>query len=198
MPRGIAGDTWVRNREDQIMRIDRDTCTGLVIDIQERLYPHMERKEDLLKNSLVLITGLQFLNIPIIFTEQYPKGLGETLEQIKQALNDSKVIEKIAFSCCDEPAFSEILEQSLRHTVIICGIEAHVCVLQTVLDLVSMDFLPVVVSDCVSSRNRNDKEVALERMRSEGAMITTTESILFELTRKAGTIEFKSISRLIK
>lgn len=180
------------------MRIHRKECTGLVIDIQERLFPHMLQKEDLLKNSLILLGGLQALNIPVLVTEQYPKGLGETIDPIKQALNVPGPIEKIAFSCCDEPAFSEILASSGYKTVIICGIEAHVCVLQTVIDLVGMEILPVVVSDCTDSRKRNDKVVALDRMRNEGAVITTTESILFELTREAGSVEFKTISQLIK
>jgi len=192
------GDTWDRNREEQVMRIHRNGCCGLVIDIQERLFPHMQQKEELLKNSLLLMEGIQILDIPVLVTEQYPKGLGKTIDPVKRALKGIDPIEKIAFSCCDEPLFSEHLGRSGFRTVIICGIEAHVCVLQTVIDLLATGYLPVVVSDCTDSRKRNDKIVALERMKTEGAVITTTESILFELTRKAGTTEFKTISRLIK
>ena len=103
----------------------------------------MEQKENLLKNSLNLIVGLQALDIPVMITEQYPKGLGKTLDQIKQVVGGTGAIEKIAFSCCDEPAFSDALAQSKRQSVIICGIEAHVCVLQTVIDLVNLNFVKV-------------------------------------------------------
>ncbi len=180
------------------MRINREKSVGLVIDIQERLYPHMDQKEVLLGKSIVLLEGLKVLEVPILLTEQYPKGLGHTIEQVRLALEDLSPIEKIAFSCCDEPAYLEKLSRAVHSNVIICGIEAHVCVLQTVVDLLGMEYQPVVVADCVSSRNPEDKKVALERMRMEGAIITTCESILFELARVAGTDEFKAISRLVK
>jgi len=158
----------------------------------------MDQKDELLKRCLILLEGLQVLKVPLLLTEQYPKGLGPTLEQISAAMERNHPIEKIAFSCCDEPSFQNSLEQSNRNTLIICGIEAHVCVLQTIIDLTGSGYKPVVVADCISSRNADDKRIALERMRAEGAMITTCESILFELTRVAGTDEFKAISRLIK
>lgn len=190
--------TWDKNLGNQIMRINRETCVGLVIDIQEKLFPHMDQKDELLKRCLILLEGLQVLKVPILLTEQYPKGLGPTLEQLSVAMERNHPIEKIAFSCCDEPSFQNSLEQSNRNTLIICGIEAHVCVLQTVIDLIGSGYKPVVAADCISSRNVDDKRIALERMRAEGAMITTCESILFELARVAGTDEFKAISRLIK
>lgn len=180
------------------MRIDRNECSGLVIDIQDRLFPHMDQKEGLLHKCSVLIRGLRSLDIPVMITEQYPKGLGATIPEIRELLIPLNPIEKIAFSCCDEPVVQSVLEESRRKTVIICGIEAHVCVQQTAIDLTGSGYLPVVVADCIGSRNPYDIKIALDRMASEGAIITTCESILFELTRVAGTEEFKAISRLVK
>ncbi len=180
------------------MRIRREESTGLVIDIQEKLFPHMHQKELLLKRIGILLEGLRVLGVPVILTEQYPKGLGPTVEEVSLMLEKYDPIEKIAFSCCDEAKYRLTLENSARHTVIIAGIEAHVCVLQTVIDLVGSGYRPVVVSDCISSRNELDKRIAVDRMKSEGAIITSSESILFELARVAGTDEFKSISKLVK
>lgn len=180
------------------MRILRESCQGLVIDIQEKLFLHMDQKDELLKKCLILLEGLQALGVPVVVTEQYPKGLGPTVDQIQRVLGRTTPIEKISFSCCDEPAFQQSLDQALHNTIIICGIEAHVCVLQSVIDLVGSGFRPVVVSDCISSRNSEDKRISLERMKVEGAVITTCESLLFELTRVAGSDEFKVISRLVK
>jgi hypothetical protein len=180
------------------MRITRDDCTGLVIDIQERLFAHMDRKDELLHKCVVLIKGLQLLEVPLMITEQYPKGLGTTIAPLREVLEPLSPVEKIAFSCCDEPHFRMALDGSGRRKVIICGIEAHVCVQQTVIDLKELGYQPVVVADCISSRNPLDREVSLNRMAQEGAVIATCESILFELARVAGTDVFKSISRLVK
>jgi nicotinamidase-related amidase len=181
-----------------VMRIKAAACTGLVVDIQERLFPHMYDGEKLLSRVLILLEGLKALDIPIIVTEQYPKGLGTTLKPLSEVLEPVSPIEKISFSCCGEPEFLSLLNKDKGSWIILCGIEAHVCVLQTVIDLLDMGIFPVVVSDCISSRNPEDKKVAIERMRSEGAVITTSESILFELAIVAGTPQFKQISRLVK
>jgi len=138
------------------------------------------------------------LEVPLVVTEQYPKGLGTTVAEIASLIAEDPLVEKITFSCCDEPALLQTVPIQNRKTIIICGIEAHVCVLQTVIDFLAAGYSAVVVEDCISSRNPNDKQIAIERMRAEGAVITTCESILFELLRIAGTEEFKSISRLVK
>ena len=192
------GDTWVRSQENLGMKINKKECTGLVIDVQEKLFPHMDQKDELLKKCLILIEGLQVLGIPVLLTEQYPKGLGSTLERIELSLKTFHPIEKISFSCCGEPDFLGALEHLGKPWVVVCGIEAHVCVLQTVIDLVERGYKPVVVADCISSRNAVDLLWSIERMQSEGAIITTCESILFELTNVAGSDEFKAISRLVK
>lgn len=180
------------------MRIKVSECIGLVIDIQERLFPVMFNSDELLRRLQILVEGLKILKIPMLVTEQYPKGLGVTIDPLFSALDRPDIIEKLSFSCCGESVFNTSLEKLGKPGVIICGIEAHVCVLQTVIDLVEKGYKPVVVADCISSRNPDDKAVALERMHSEGALITTSESLLFELTVEAGSQQFKSISRLVK
>lgn len=189
---------WGKNHGRGEMRIRADECAGLVVDLQERLFPHMYGQDLLLARVLILLEGLKALGIPFILTEQYPKGLGGTMDQVGEMLEPLQAIEKISFSCCGEDDFLSALKQEDKKRLIICGIEAHVCVLQTVIDLIKMGITPVVVADCISSRNPEDKKVALERMSSEGAIITTSESILFELCSVAGTAQFKNISRLVK
>ena len=180
------------------MRINREESAALLIDIQERLFPHMDQSDELLRKTVMLIEGLKVLDIPLLITEQYPRGLGPTVHEISGLMVKEKAIEKIAFSCCDEPTVMQHELMQKYRTIIICGIEAHVCVLQTVIDLREAGYYAVVVHDCISSRNPQDKRVAVERMRSEGAVITSCESILFELARVAGTDEFKAISKLVK
>jgi nicotinamidase-related amidase len=180
------------------MRIEREVSAGLVIDIQEKLFPHMENGERFLSKCVTLLQGLKILGVPLLLTEQYPKGLGSTIGPISEVAGQSPCIEKMSFSCCDEPAVLRASEMKNRQSIIICGIEAHVCVLQTVVDLTGAGFTAVVVEDCTASRNIEDKRVAVERMRMEGAVITTCESILFELARISGTEAFKAISRLVK
>ena len=192
------GDTWDRNQGRLEMRIKRENTSALLIDIQEKLFPHMDQKDELLRKCTILVKGLKELGIPLVISEQYPKGLGSTVEELSALVKQDPLIEKIAFSCCDEPALMQTAAMQDNRTIIIFGIEAHVCVLQTVIDLHEAGYTAVVVEDCISSRNPRDKWTAVERMRSEGAVITSCESILFELARVAGTEEFKAISRLVK
>ncbi len=180
------------------MRITKENTIGLVIDIQERLFPVMWNNEVLLKNCKILIKGLQEFKLPLITTQQYTKGLGETLPKIKSVINSFSSIEKRDFSCCDESAFSEKLNETGAKNIIICGIESHVCVLQTAVDLKSLGLNPIVVMDCVSSRTKENIELAKERFRHEGIIMTSYESILFELTRSSGATEFRAISKLVK
>jgi nicotinamidase-related amidase len=180
------------------MRILKENSAGVVIDIQERLLPHIYEGEQIVSKSLKLIEGLQLLDVPLIVTQQYTKGLGPTVSPVQEKIRDFHPVEKISFSCCGEPVFMNELNSTGRKYVIICGIESHVCVLQTCLDLLANGKIPVIVEDCVSSRKIGDKMVAIERMRQEGAVITTFESILFELTGSAGTAVFKGISGLVK
>lgn len=180
------------------MRINAKDAVGLIIDIQERLFPFIANNEQITRNTSILIEGLKALEVPIMVTEQYTKGLGVTIAPLRDLLTEIRFIEKMAFSCCDEPKFFEELALKAPQFVIIAGIESHVCVLQTTIDLISNGFRPVVVEDCVGSRNPNDKAMAIARMRQEGATITTYESILFELLRRSGSDSFRKISKLVK
>jgi len=180
------------------MRILKENTIGLVIDIQERLVPVMEENEQLIENCKKLIQGLQILGLPLLVTQQYTKGLGETIEEIKTLIPDFQFIEKKDFSCYDEPEFAEKLDNSGAKNVILCGIESHVCVLQTAIDLKEAGYVPVVVMDCVSSRSFDNVDLAAERFRYEGIMMTSLESVLFELTQSAGAPGFKEISKLVK
>ena len=180
------------------MRIKKEDSALVLIDIQERLLPHMYEYEILEKNCNTLISGMQILNIPMLVTELYSKGIGRTIESVRNALGDFELIEKMSFSCCGESSFLHSLEKLSKKNVILCGIESHVCVLQTALDLYERGFQPVLIADCVSSRKLNDKTHAIERMRQTGLIISTYESILFELCQVAGTEQFKAISKLVK
>jgi nicotinamidase-related amidase len=180
------------------MRITRENCTGLIIDIQEKLYPVIAEKEKLLANCVKLTTGLQLLNVPLTVTQQYSKGLGETVGEISSLFQPFVFIEKNSFSCLDEPVYADFLANSGKTIVLICGIESHVCVLQTAIDLQDKGYRPVVISDCISSRQLEEKQVVLQRLALEGIRISTVESILFELTRFASASEFRSISKLVK
>lgn len=178
--------------------IPREDAIAVVIDIQERLFPHIYEHDRLAANAVKLIEGLKILGAPLIVTQQYTKGLGATIPQIAQALGEFKPIEKLTFSSYGDPDFVSVLDDSGKNHIILLGIEAHVCVLQTAMDLLNTGYEVILVEDCVSSRKLNDKQVALQRLRDDGAIITTYESVLFELLKVAGTEEFKAISRLVK
>ena len=180
------------------MRILPEDTAALVIDIQEKLLPHIDNHQELIKNCQTLLSGLTILDIPIVITEQYPKGLGPTVTAISQLIPEFKPIEKLSFSCCGNDHFLKTLHTLGKRNISVCGIEAHVCVLQTVIDLIERGYHPVLIEDCVSSRKPSDREIALKRLARERAIITTYESILFELCQVAGTDEFKAISKLVK
>jgi len=180
------------------MRILREHTAGLIIDIQERLFPFIHEHETLARNAGILIQGLQVMQVPLVVTEQYTKGLGPTVEPIRLLFGNHEPLEKMAFSCCDDAGFMRHLDKLQKKFVVISGIESHVCVMQTCIDLLEKNYVPVIVEDCVSSRKLNDKIMAVSRMRQMGAIITTYESLLFELLRFSGTEEFKAISKLVK
>jgi nicotinamidase-related amidase len=180
------------------MKIIQGNTAAIIIDIQEKLLPHMYESDRMLGNCLKLTEGLQHLSIPLLVTQQYTKGLGNTVPQLIDKIHDFRYIEKMSFSCFMDPVFKMELLKLNKQNIVIYGIESHICVLQTCIDLLSEGFIPFVVEDCVSSRKQNDKNISIERMRQEGARISTTESVLFELTGKSGTDLFKKISGIIK
>ncbi|MFW5753784.1 MAG: hydrolase [Marinilabiliaceae bacterium] len=180
------------------MRILKDHALGMVVDVQEKLFPHIKDHEKVGRNIGILIEGLKTLDVPVLVTEQYKKGLGETIPSLAHLLEKYPRNEKSAFSCCDDPAIMESVELSSRRDVILAGIESHICVLQTAIDLKERGYRPVVVRNCIGSRKPEDTEVAITRLVQEGIRVTTYESILFELCRVSGTDEFKAISKLVK
>lgn len=180
------------------MRVTADGSIAVIVDVQQRLFPHMHDPETLKANLIKLIKGLQLLSIPTLVTEQYTKGLGPTVDDIRDSFDEFSTIEKTSFSCCDDQGFLARLGPLDPRFVILAGIEAHVCMLQTSMDLLEAKLVPVVVADCVSSRHAHDTEIALRRMESRGVILTTCESILFELCRYSGTDTFKAISKLVK
>ena len=178
--------------------LKRETTALLIVDIQERILGVMRQNKKLVKNTITLIQGAKILGVPIYYTEQYPKGLGGTAEAIKIELTETKAIQKMSFSCFGaENLFKEFKDKNLNQ-IIVVGIETHVCVQQTVLDLLANNFQVNLPADAVSSRKKIDYKTALKRMRINGAEITTSESILFELLNVCGTHEFKNILKIIK
>lgn len=176
------------------MRIEKNESVAVAIDYQERLVPAMEGTEELVEKASILLEGLRVLDVPVVMTQQYTKGLGETIEEIRKAVGHCEYVEKIRFS-----AFEEIKKYTKgKKFVIVCGIEAHICVLQTVIDIANAGLIPVLVTDCIASRKEKDYQNALERAKSEGAILTTYETLLFELLQVAGTDTSKQIQRLIK
>lgn len=180
------------------MRIDLETTAMLLVDVQERLFPHIDHNTALGARLEVLLKGVNILEVPIFCNQQYTEKLGDTLPFLFSLLPSKEVYEKRAFSCCDNPTLLHVLKQSGAKSVIVAGIEAHVCVLQTVLDLIFHGYTPVVVVDAVGSRHRQNLEIALKRMEKEGAIVTTVESILFELMQTSTHPHFKAISALVK
>lgn len=178
--------------------LNNKTAGLLIIDIQERINAVMKFRERVVKNTVKLIKGLKILNVPIFITEQYRKGLGPTDKFILAALGQSGIIEKLNFSCCAAEPLMEQLRKNIIKQVFVCGIETHVCVLQTCLDLLAEGFQVHLVIDAISSRRKLDHEAAIDRMEQAGVILTSTESALFELLERAGTPEFKQISQLIK
>ncbi|MBN2484865.1 MAG: hydrolase [Bacteroidales bacterium] len=180
------------------MRIYKENSIGVLIDVQEKLLPHMYNKDEVKDNCLKLVHGLRILNVPVIVTQQYTKGLGNTIEELNTAAGNFSYIEKLTFSCYREPSFIKVMNRSGKRNAIIMGIESHVCVLQTALDLLYNNFNPIIVTDAIGSRKKPDMDAALWRMRDVGCILTTTESIMFELCIQAGTPEFKEISKIVK
>lgn len=183
------------------MRILAEDTLCIIIDDQQKLIPTIFQHKELISNTKKLISGLLSLNIPVLITEHYKKGLGETVSDLKEILSTSeqaKFFEKITFSAYDTAEIKEYINALNKKNVIICGTEAHICVLQTAIDIQNNGYQVILVADCVGSRTEENKKIALKRAELEGAMITTYESILFELLRKAGTPEFKTILNIIK
>jgi nicotinamidase-related amidase len=184
--------------ERKIEKLQPEETLLIVIDVQERLLPVMAEQAELLENLLKLIQGIQVLRIPILVTEQYPKGLGPTIRELRELITPFTAIEKRSFSCCGIDSFQQALERSGRRQLLVCGIEAHVCVYQTSLDLLVEEYSVHVLTDGVSSRRLSNKTLALEKLAHLGAQLTSVEMALFELLQNAEGDAFKRISAIVK
>jgi nicotinamidase-related amidase len=183
------------------VRLDRSNAVLVVIDVQERLMPVIHERLDVERNVERLVRGAHVLGVPAIVTEQYVKGLGPTVEPLRAALEETggyRPIEKDCFSAHGCAAFAAQLAALDRRQVLLAGVETHVCVYQTARDLLAGGWKVWIAADAVSSRTPRNRDIALQRLTSDGAKLTSTEMALFEMLVVSGTEEFRAISRLVK
>ncbi|MEK6776939.1 MAG: hydrolase [bacterium] len=178
--------------------LDKSNAVLVIVDIQDKLAAVMKHKQQVTDNCLHLIEAAKLLNIPIVVTEQYPKGLGPTIHEIRDALPNYEPFEKMTFDGCGGNGFLEKIASLNRKQMILTGMETHICVLQTCLGLLQKGYFVHLVGNAVCSRGKDDYLAGREWMRDAGAVITCTETALFQLIEKAGTPEFKAISKRIK
>ena len=182
------------------MRIKKEETALLVVDLQEKLVPAMADAQELTRRAVMLMEGLKQFEIPTVVLRQYPKGLGDVIPAVQEVLGQYDPMDKLAYSAMQDEAIAKKMQalkaQGIKN-VIVCGVESHICVLQTCTDLQDCGMQALMVCDAVGSRSGFDKEIAMRRAVAEGVLLTTVESILFELCKVAGTAEFKVISKLI-
>ena len=183
------------------IRLTREGTTLLVVDVQERLFPAMDadHREEVMRNIKILATAARRLGLPTVVTEQYPKGLGHILPELRDTLAPGvEVIPKVAFSCTAVDAVRAGLAASGTRRVILTGIEAHVCVLMSALDLLAEGYAVHVAADAVTSRTQGNWRLAMDQLRQAGAVVTSTETVLFQLLGQGDTEEFRVLARLIR
>ncbi|MGB9196857.1 MAG: hydrolase [Terriglobales bacterium] len=180
--------------------LEPEQCALLVVDIQEKLLPPIWEKERLVRNAQLLIRLAGILKIPALVTTQYMKGLGNTVPEVAQLLPDTPAIDKLMFSCFGSDAFCSLLKRlpGQRTTVLLCGMEAHICVMQTALGALREGYLVHVASDAVSSRTELNWRIGLGRMRAAGAILSSTEMMIYELLRSSGAPAFKELLPYLK
>ena len=183
------------------MRIKREACAILVVDLQERLLSVIDQGDLVIGRNRILLEGLGILGVPRVFMRQYPKGLGDIVPEIREVAGAYSPFDKLAYSAMKDAAIAAEMkrlgEAGVKH-VLVSGVESHVCVLQSCIDLKEAGFSHVLVVDCVGSRRAEEKAIGLQRAIQEGVLLTTVEAVLFELLEVAGTEEFKAISKLVK
>lgn len=180
------------------MMLKKEETVLVLIDIQGKLAQIVDNSEFIIGNIATVVQGAKELQLPVLWLEQYPKGLGHTVETIAQHLTDQSPIEKITFSAYQTEEFVQALEQTGRKKVLLAGIETHICVYQTAADLLANGYAVEVLADCVSSRTATNSEIGLQKMMQLGATITSVEMALFEMQQIAKGDSFKAISRLVK
>lgn len=177
---------------------ERGKTALVVVDLQEKFVPAIFEIDRVVENTKKLVRAFQAMKIPVIFTQQYTKGLGQTVEEIAQLFGDDKPIEKTEFSCMENEGFLKRVKELGAKDLVLCGIEAHVCILQTALDAIRQGFRVHIVQDATSSRKKSDWRTAMQRASQSGAFIASTEMIIFQLLKRAGTDEFKEVQGIIK
>lgn len=182
------------------MTLKPEQCVLVVVDIQEKLLPPIFNKDQLVRNSQLLIRAAQALNVPVMVTTQYARGLGATVPDIASLLGDTEHIDKLEFSCFGSDRFCSSMKAlpGARNTVLVCGMEAHICVMQTALAALENGYLVHVAADAVGSRAEMNWKLGLDRMRDAGCVISSTEMMMYELLRCSGTPEFKEMLKYIK
>jgi nicotinamidase-related amidase len=180
------------------MLLDREQVALVVVDLQEKLWPAIFEKERALRNSILLIRAARALDVPVMLTTQYRKGLGATLPAVLEAAPDVEPIDKLAFGCFGDSAFLERLAQLGRSQLLVCGIESHICVTQTVLGALDGGRLVHVAGDATSSRTEANWRSGLDRMARAGAVLSSTEMAIYELLRRSDGAAFKAILPLLK
>jgi len=180
--------------------LQAEQCALLVVDVQEKLLPPIFNKDELVKNCQLLLRLANILDIPTIATTQYVKGLGTTVPEITSLLAETRPIDKMQFSCFGCSEFRSALKSvpGNRNTLLVCGMETHICVMQTVLGALNDGYLVHVASDAVGSRVRWNWDIGIDRMRAAGAVISTTEMMIYELLRSSGTPQFKQMLPYLK
>ncbi|RMF85422.1 MAG: hydrolase [Planctomycetota bacterium] len=181
-----------------LVRLDREQAQLVVVDVQDRLLPLIHEHEQVVAQCARMIRAARVLEIPMLVSEQYPAGLGHTTSALLDVADGASRAEKSAFSVCRDEATFAPIKRAARPQVLLVGIEAHVCVLQSALDLLASGRQPFVLADAVSSRRPLDRETAFDRMRAAGVVVTTVESAIFELLEFSGTPEFKQILPIVK
>jgi nicotinamidase-related amidase len=182
-------DKFFINKEDTIL---------LIVDIQDKLAAVMKERDKVIRNNLHLIELAKMIHMPVMVTEQYSKGLGATVPEIREAVPQYRPIEKMTFDCCGQPPFFEELKAKNKRSVVLTGMETHVCVLQTCISLLKGGINVHVVQDAICSRFKENWKIGIEYMRGAGAVVTCTETVLFQLLKVAGTEEFKAMSKRIR
>jgi len=180
------------------MLIERDKSCLLVVDVQEKLAPAMTDPASVIRNAGILMRAAARLGVPLVVSEQYPQGLGPTVSELRALAPESARLAKVSFSCADDPALQQRVKAVQRSLIVIAGLEAHVCVLQSALGFRQAGYETVVVADAISSRAPASREAALQRLRENGVEVATTEMVVFEWLGQAATPEFKELSKLIK
>jgi len=197
-----AGSLQMETDYSEIARrtLEAEQCALIVVDIQEKLLPPIWRKEHLIRNSQLLIRLAGNLKIPAIVSTQYAKGLGTVVPEIAALLPESQPIDKQMFSCFGSDVFCSLLKRlpGQRTTILLCGMETHICVMQTALAALRDGYLVHVASDAVSSRTESNWQIGLDRMRAAGAVISSTEMMIYELLRSSGAPAFKQLLPYLK